>query len=67
MLNKLVEVAGRRKRKKAALLLGAPLSERLNPRGYLPATSKLTFASSFAFTVTFWVFLPSFSCQTSIV
>src|SRR5262249_54293763 len=30
---------------------------------YLPAISKLTFASSFAFTVTFWVLVPSFSCH----
>jgi hypothetical protein len=34
---------------------------------YLPAISKLTLASSFPFTVTFWLVLPSFSCQTSTV
>ena len=36
-------------------------------RFYLPAISKLTLASSFAFTVTFCVVLPSFCCQTSTV
>src|SRR4029450_2351845 len=32
---------------------------------YFPAISKLTFASSLPFTVTFWLVLPNFSCHTS--
>src|SRR5215510_6422135 len=34
---------------------------------YFPAISKSTFVSSLPFTVTFWLVLPSFCCQTSTV
>src|SRR5215510_10546672 len=46
---------------------GAVLYTNLVRLFYLPAISKFTFVSSFAFTVTFCVVLPSFCCQTSTV